>query len=300
MVRAICFAVLLAALAPALPAAAQNLLPGFTGFTIDEPPDPPPPGGPRHYGATGADTPWVIAQWNIPGGALSPFAPAPDGSLTAAAAEAAVHVLPGHSVEISQTGAVLPCETMPGIPRESDLFIAPVHSQLARMGPALASFASLHQLVEVSVTASLLPQHVCRVNQGSALLAVILVDHAVKPAQSFFYQLALSQTCQPGLGGTPCPAQHHRMFYYFRNNPYGADDYLPMAGHAFIASSTPVHLDIDLLPRLKAAIAGGPSAMDKNLSHWVLASVYCGQHIWGGVTLRTSWSGYQLIAVPQP
>lgn len=297
MFRALYLTLLL--LAPAPFAAAQNLLPGFTGFGITAPPDPPPPGGSRHYGATAANTPWVVVQWNIPGGALSPFTRAADGSFTSQAAEASVHVQPGASVRMAQNGAVLPCDDAKGQPRESDLFIQPAHAQLQTLLP-LASLASLHQIVDVSAAGALLPGHACRVNQGSALIAIILVDHAVQPAQSFFYQLTLSQLCRAGPGAAPCVLVQQHGFYYFRNNPYGMDDYLPLAGHGFINSSTSVHLDIDLLPRLKSAIAGAPASMDKDLSHWVLASVYCGQHIWGKVTLQTSWSGYQLIATPQP
>jgi hypothetical protein len=295
MVRAFCLALLLCF--PAVPAAAQNLLPGFTGFTIDQPPDPPPPGGVKHYGATGVDTPWAVAQWNIPGGALSPFARQADGSFIAKAPEANVRVQPGGSVKLEQTGALLPCEDAKEQPRESDLFFAPVGHPAA---VGLAKLASLHQTADVTADSALLPDHVCPVNQGGAMFAIIVMDKAVHPAQIIFYQLHLSEICHPGPGGTPCPGVHHLMFYYSRTNPYGTDDYLTMVGHGFIDGSGPVHLDIDMLPRLKAAIAGGPPSMDKDFSHWQLNGVYGGQNIWGGVHLATSWSGYSLTAVPAP
>ncbi len=284
------------ALACALPATAQSLLPPFNGFALDEPPDPPPHGAPAHYGATAPQAAWVIAQWNIPGGKLSVFAPDGSGAFKADSTEAHVQVTPGAgTINFHQTGAVLPCSSSNGSPRESDLFFAPAGSRLVKLVP-LEGLGGLQQQAVVTLQAAVLANAVCKVNLGYAVLAVTLVDRKVQPAQVFFYQLELSQLCQVPAGAPACPSAHSHMYYYGRKNPYGADDYLPLAGRPYLASGETARLSINLLPRLITALQDGPAGIDRDPSHWVVSSAYYGQHIWGKVELSTSWSDVKLTA----
>lgn len=282
-----------------LPSQAQELLPpALSSFTIEVPKLPASHGQPRYYGATKASPAWLIAQWDIPGQKLSSFTQTADGGLISHADEADVQIKNG-TLTISQSGAVLPCTHPSGKPRESDLFFAPVAQHFMPL-IALSSLASLTQTADITVNGTKLPGKACRVNMGDTLIAIVLVDHKVHPAQTFFYQLELSQICHVIPGGQNCNPEPTRAFYYFRTNPYGADEYEPMLGHPFFANGAKIHFSEDLLPRLNAIIRNGPPRMDHEISDWVVANAYYGQHIWGGVKLTSIWSNLQLVAKQKP
>jgi hypothetical protein len=251
----------------------------------------------RYYGDTSTSPAWQIAQWDIPGQKLSPFKPMSDGSLISHTDEADVQIKNG-ALTISQSGAILPCSYSGAKPRESDLFFAPSVRHFTPL-LTLSSLRSLTQTADITVDGAILPNKTCKVNMGYALMAIVLVDQEVHPAQTFFYQLELSQVCHVIPGGLNCNKKYIRPFYYSRVNPYGADEYEPMLGQPFFANGANTHFSVNLLPRLKSIIANGPPGMDNNISHWVIANAYYGQHIWGGVTLTTRWSGLQLVAQPQ-
>lgn len=288
---------LAAALLPARPAAAQQLLPPFGSFAIETPQGPSPGHPVQLYGATSASPDWQVAQWIIPGGRLSPFTRRADGSLVSRAAEASVQIT-GDTLQISQTGAVLPCTLGPK-PRESDLFFAPTSKRFKPL-LALSDLQALIQQADVTATGSVLPDPDCKVNMGYALLAIVLVDLHTHPAQTFFYQLELSKTCHSVPGGFNCGQRYTQPFYYSRVNPFGADEYMPLLGRNFLPNGVTEHLSIDLLPRLTAIIANGPPGLDHDPAHWLVATAYYGQHIWGGVTLTSRWSNVTLTAQPVP
>lgn len=278
------------------------------------PPDPPPPGGPFLYGATGPSPDWSIAQWNIPGGALPPFSAA--GSVyTSIAAESQVRLSRRGAeiqVDLAQDGRVLPCTRADGQPRESDLLLAPNGLYVNAPGvPGLAPMPAhsqpLSALSGVVFSADVGLQNGfiarpkgCLVSQGNALAVVILTELDVPHPQTMFYQLQMSTLCAPqtaaqnpvchGLPGAP--------LYFFRTNPFGATDFLPLLGTPYLQSGAARHLRLDLLPRLRLVIANGPPGLDHDPAHWTVSGMYVGQHIWGDVRLRSSWHGIHLAIIP--
>lgn len=256
--------------------------------------------GPAQPGSAGK---WNIAQFDIPGSKLSAFKPKQAGGVTeydAEAAAAAVRVIEaptGPIVILTQKGDTLPCTHPDGRPREWDLFIAtPVIAAGLKHTP-LTGLIALRQTVNISSVGG--PSQIsksCAVNKGGAIISVIMSDDTVQPRQIFFYQLAVSTVCRQEGNGQPCNTNHTDFTYYSNKEPYGADDYLPLLGRAMISGTDLSTLNVNLLPRLIRVIQKGPPSLDKNLSHWVVNSVYAGQHIWGDLTLTTGWQNYRLIA----
>ncbi|GAN79477.1 hypothetical protein [Acidocella aminolytica] len=278
-----------------LPAKAQQLLPpALNSFITEVPKLPAPLGQSRYYGATNASPAWVIAQWDIPGSRLSSFTKEEDGSLISHSEEANVQIKNG-ILTISQSGATLPCTHPGGKPREWDLFFAPSAQHFTPL-IALSRLASLIQTATITVDGSILPGKACKVNLGDTLIAIVLIDREVHPAQVFFYQLELSQTCHSIPGGQNCSSDPNRAIYFSRSNPFGADEYEPLLGHPFLHNGKQIHFSENLLPRLKAIIEKGPAGMDHKISDWVVANAYYGQHIWGGVKLTSKWSNLKLTA----
>lgn len=275
---------------------------GFDSFQIH---NPTAPGGKKtNYSATGSNPHWSIAQWDIPGPKLSPFELKQKEDTTefdATAPEASVQIIeapPGTLVVLRQDGAVLPCSHANGAPRESDLFIGSdlKPDQFERL--SLSQLSGLIQKAEISaVPGQAETNKACLANKGGAIVSIVMADLAEQPHQTFFYQLTVSLVCREEAGSQPCGKPHHEMTYFSKKNPFGVGDYLPLLGVPFVSGSKLTAIDVDLLPRLKMAIAAGPPSLDHDLSHWRVGGVYAGQLIWGDVTLQTGWRNYRLIAV---
>jgi hypothetical protein len=295
-------------------AAGIELLAPFGNFDLREPQDPPPPGAPQFYSSTGPAAGWGISQWNVPGGKLPPFTSERVGDtevFSSRAAEVAVQVRRSAdhvAVRLSQDGRALPCTWQNGHPRESDLFIAPKASR-GNAGPtgllAAGRDLSLSRMASLTISAVVLARvsvptspKGCEVNQGAAIIAIVLRNTTVQPGQTLFYQLALNRICVPG------PAEHRRrcgagpttFAYFWKKPPFGVDDFVSLLGVAPLVSGEQRHLAIDILPRLKTIIAAGPPGLDHDPSHWSFNGTYAGQHIWGDVMLETEWETYRLTA----
>jgi hypothetical protein len=292
-------------------AAEVDLMAPIAGLAIREPPDPPRPGEPPFYSETGPNPNWNVAQWNIPGEKLSPFA-RNDGRFEASAPAARVRAaLDGQAeLALSQDGSLLPCSTADGAPRELDLFISPNGPDLAGAGaigwrrngtaaPALAELGRLTLHATVSYGGSLAPTNKgCGVNQGGVLLALILSNAEASPPQTLFYQLYLGRVCGTGdpAHDASCRERPKGQFYFFAQNPFGVDDYLPLVGEPWLDRDEERAIRTDVLPRLLTALAAAPAGMDKDPSRWRVTGFYAGQNIWGDIRLSTRWSGLRVVA----
>jgi len=292
-------------------AAGTELVSPISDITIIEPVSRP--GMLGTYGATGPNPTWNIAQWDIPGGKLSPFTTVSRTVFQARAPEAEVTVIRDagpERVELRQDGALLPCLGN-GEPRESDLFLGPNGNNLrnVRLGmmparPGAPSLTAMSRLVlRVTTGATFARAQTdkgCVVNQAGSLIGIVLSNFVARPTQTMFYQLTLSRFCG---GGPPerlriCNAPARAPWPYFLKNPFGTDDHLPLTGQGYLKPRETRKIDMDILPRLKLVIETGPGTIDRDPSHWVLGSVYLGQHIWGDVRGDSSWSDFHLVAVP--
>ncbi len=276
-----------------------DMLYGFDDFVLH---NPDAPGGKvTNYSVTAPGGHWTIAQWDIPGGNLSPFAAtAKDYKATAAEADVTISKTPNGAVTVAleQNGAHLPCNHPNGGPRESDLFFGSKPKPDAFERTPLSGFKALRQIFQLSsVGANASTTRPCQTNKGAGIVSVVLTDRDVHPTQTFFYQLIVSTVCREEVRSSPCNKPHADIQFFYMRNPYGANDYLNLLGISMVSGSEIKSVDVDILPRLKRAIAIGPSEMDHDLSHWQIGGVYGGQIIWGDVTLKTVWRNYRLVAV---
>ncbi|MCB8877094.1 hypothetical protein [Acidisoma silvae] len=305
---------MVAAIGPAR-AGEVTLLKPLDSISIHSPVQPVPPGGPFPYTASGPAASWGVVAWDIPGGNLSAFSSVAAGAATLStsqSAEASVTVLRasrgGTAITLSQDGAVLPCLTAGGQPRESDLFLSP-NKQTNRLeidgytsalhANPLTDLRHLYAAATVSYTATpSAKREICGVAQGGALIAVILDNRTAH--QTLFYQLALTTVCgpQPAPRLAFCAKMRSAPWsnFFFTKNPFGVDDKLPLLGQRFLMPGETRTLHVDLLPRLIGFLRAGPFALDSDPGHWTIDSFYAGQHIWGGVKLTTHWSSIQLVA----
>lgn len=290
-------------------AAETELVSPIGDFTIVAPVNAP--GMLDTYGETAPNPTWSIMQWDIPRGNLSPFKPVSPTAVRAQAPEAEVTVSRGNdpeNVDLRQDGALLPCLEN-GKPRESDLFLGPNGNNLRNVklgmmpgrpdGPSLTTMTRLVLRVTTSASfARAQPDKGCVVNQAASLIGIVLSNFAAKPWQTMFYQLTLSHFCGGGPGERVkiCNALATALAPYFTKNPFGTDDALPLTGQPYVKAGEVRKIEMDILPRLKRAIETGPGGIDRDPSHWVLGSVYLGQHIWGDVRGETSWSDFHLTA----
>jgi hypothetical protein len=214
------------------------------------------------------------------------------------------------SVGLRQDGAVLPCVGGDGKPRESDLFIGPnvqntpaLKSGMLRSGdgiPTLAQMSHLFQTVTLSARyGPARTKRSCAVNQASAIIGVVLSDLVASPPQTMFYQISLNRFCGPGTAERVrlCTSAPRQPAVYFPTNPFGTDDALPLAGQPFLANGETRTVRLDLLPRLTLVLSTGPEGIDRDVSHWKIGGLYLGQHIWGDVTMETTWQDYHLVVM---
>lgn len=317
-----CLAVLLcgATIAPVAAHAGEVIIvKPFGAVSIHSPMRPVPPGGPAPYTASGPAAGWGVVAWDIPGGDLSPFTTIKGdyGTVSisrAAAATVTVTRAPtGETViGLSQDGAVLPCLSPGGGPRESDLFLSPNESVNAFdvSGYAATSHAypltALRHLTAIATVSyragRAAKKETCGVAQGSVMIAVIF-DNRIRH-QTLFYQLALTLICgpQPAPRQAFCRAMQSipRSNFFSTRNPFGIDDRLPLLGQPFLMPEETTTVHVDLLPRVLGFLRTAPWSMDPDPSHWSLGSIYAGQNIWGGVSLSTQWSALQLVADTAP
>ena len=286
----------------------------FGDFALRAPATPRPGEPPDFYSETGPDPGWQIAQWDIPGGRLSPFTTTllPDGvRFTATAPEASVQITraSGHeSIRLSQDGAVLPCLTDKGTPRESDLLFRPKDRTAPGRTAVLVEPVRLSQLhhlivetkVQISYGETAHPKG-CKVTQGNSGINLVLNNTTVRPPQTFFYQLGFNQPCEfgPAVRMRECLGGLHGPGYFFQHNPFGVDDRLPLLGHPFIRNGEARSLSLELLPRLRQLIAMAPPEMDHDPAHWVISNASIGQAIWGDFRLTTTWYYVQILLVPR-
>ena len=285
-------------------------------IALKEPESPPPPGGPFTYATTGDKPNWYIQAWNIPAGKLSAFVERKERSNTvfsSSAPEAGVQIvkLPDGrtSYRLSQDGTVLPCSHQ-GEPLESNLLAGPnaLHarppewsSMTLRRDDMLPIAQLVHLVASATVAIRFAPTVLrkgCAVSQAAALISVVLNNRTAH--QTLFYQVALSFGCgpQPEARQRLCETltNHPRASYYFRTNPFGVADVLPLFGQNWLPNDERHTLHLDLLPHLLRLIESGPSAMDHDSSHWTVDGYYNGQHIWGDVTMTSEWDDVGLIA----
>lgn len=215
----------------------------------------------------------------------------------------------GTTLTLEQDGRVVPCTGADGKTFEFDLFAspndlsvkAPRQPGLLRAGRSALVLGTLKSLVfstDLVMTEGLAASRKqCRANFGNVVFAVILNDRETRPFQTFFYQIFLSKLC--GAGGPvnlqSC-ARPPRMFQYFATNPFGTDDFLPLAGAPFIPDGQPLRVHVDLLPRLVAMIRTARGGVDQTLSRWTVGSVYLGQIMYGDVTMQSNWRNVSLVA----
>jgi hypothetical protein len=317
--RAICLSLFVVWLgtgaAPHLAAKQISLIAPMSGFSLMDPTVPPPPGGRQAYAQTGGRLQWGVGTWGSPGGKLPPFAVLQDGTETiyssrSLAAGIDVATGPtGTTLTLEQDGRVVPCTHADGKTFESDLFAspndlnvkAPRRPRLLRAGRSALALSSLKSLVfstDLVMTEGLaMSRKRCKANFGGVLFAVILNDRESRPFQTFFYQIFLSRLCGTGEPvRLPSCARPLGMFQYFVTNPFGSDDFLPLAGAPLILDGQQMHIRTDLLPRLVAMIRTARGGVDQNLSHWTVGSVYLGQNVFGDATMQSSWRHVSLVA----
>ncbi len=183
----------------------QDVFAPPSGFSIQAKSYPPPPGEPAEYGASEAGPNWKIAQWGVPRAKLSPFTVVHQGnetiftSVSPGASVVVTRVQDGaETYTLSQNGAVLPCETAQGNPREFDLFASPVnHSpmpggrdayHIADNTISLTAMSHLRAMATVSMKyETIATPKTCGVSQGGALIAVVLNNLIAH--QTLFYHL---------------------------------------------------------------------------------------------------------------
>jgi hypothetical protein len=288
-----------------------DLMAPIAGLALREPPDPPRPGERPFYSETAPNPNWNVAQWNIPREKLSSFARRGGRFEASAPAARILATLDGAAeLALAQDGSVLPCTVADGAPREFDLFLGPNGPDLAGAGavgwlangakaPALSELNRLTLHATASYGGSLAPTNKgCGVNQGGVLLALILSNPEASPPQTLFYQLHLGRVCGTGdpAHDASCRAPPQRQVYFFAQNPFGVDDYLPLAGEPWLDRDEERAVRTDVLPRLMTALAEAPPGMERDPARWRVTGFYAGQNIWGDIRLSTRWSGLRVVA----
>jgi hypothetical protein len=289
----------------------------MSGFSLLESTYPPPPGGPFPYSQTDGALQWSVGPWGSPGGRMPPFEVTQDGQgnsiFTTHSAGAGVSViqgLAGTTLDLEQDGQQLACNDAAGRPKEFDLFAEPNGARvksprLAGLFPAgfnnpsLSTLSHLHLSATVTMQESLaVSRKHCQANFANTQFSVILINNVSKPRQVFFYQLLFSRFCGADLTIklNSCHIEKKRIEQYSIRNPYGANDFLPLLGMAWLENGRQTNIQADLLPRLKQAISSGPAGLDKDITHWYIGSVYLGQSIYGDLALHSSWSKISLLA----
>ncbi len=255
-------------------------------------------GDPIAYSKTGLDHLWKIASWGIPK-ALPPFTQKSYQSnlvffSKSAAAEVDLVRQPGGASNFTlvQNGNGLPCSGNAG--SEFDLFASP---QSLAEEPSLGVLSSLTVDARVKIW-QVAGARACDISQEGTLVSLVLSNSLSR--QTLFYQVALSELCgrQPKVRLQLCvqSTKHPQIYFFARRNPYGVDDNLPAFGQTWILDGQSRHLELDLLPHLLKAVLTGPKDLDKTISDWHVTGYYIGSHVWGNMSLSSSWSDLKLTS----
>ena len=260
------------------------------------------------YTSSDGKADWTVTAWHIPTGPLSIFNKIRYSPRLTYRSESGLNFVDISfeqnkfiDVVINQSSVELPCKLDNGRAREFDFFLHPnlaenhfeeSATQSAAQGKNIGDLKKLSLYAEVSAQYELVNRtQKCDVNQGSVLLALILVDRKAK--QTLFYQLALMELC----GGEDSPhdiscrnkKQHPALTVFSDHTPFGVDDKIPLLGTPFLDPSQQKYIVVDVLPRIMQFIRSGQFGMDSNISNWMVRGMTAGQNIWGNIDLQTRW-----------
>jgi hypothetical protein len=277
---------------------------------------PARPGGPLPYSATRSKATWSVVAWGIPDGPLPAFSESREGAgavFSSRTSSASVVIKQranaGAELELSQNGAILPCNTANGRPAEFDLFLHPNDkaNSLEQSGYTAAeefkdgldalSTVTLRTRLSFKVE-NVERSDECSVSSGNAVVGFILADPNSK--QTLFYDVALASACgkQPEKREAHCEdylSQPHSV-YFAKKTPFGVDDPAPLQGVPFVRNGESRTIKLNVLPGLLGAIERGPADMDRDPSHWKLKGFLNGQFIYGGIEITTTWSDLTVLA----
>ena len=268
------------------------------------------------YSPTGPFPRWHISQWSIPGGKLPTFqrSEGPMGTIYESnAAEAEIRIVmpaDGESDKfiMAQNGRVLPCTNSNGSARESDLFVGAagdgsklplVPAQVIPRDamPALSRLKSLVISLEgESVGENLKFSKGCDVNQGSAIVSLILRNDFSNPKSVLFYQLSLYSFCGKGSPARVeiCLKANTTEHFFSRVNPFGISDHVELFDAPHPDHKSPSVYEVDLLPRLVAGLKSGRRILDQDPEHWKVSGTYFGQIVWGDVSFKSTWKYFRV------
>jgi hypothetical protein len=271
---------------------------------------PAKPGGPPPYSATRSKATWSVVAWGIPGGPLPAFSETREGGgsvFSSRTASASVVIKQQGNeqaeYELSQDGAILPCNTANGHPAEFDLFLHPndkanaleqrgyTATEAFKDGLDALSAVTLQTLLRFTYKDVDRPDE-CSVSSGNAVAGFILRNPSAK--QTLFYDVVLASACgkQPAKRQAHCEQYLSKPWslYFSKKTPFGVDDPAPLQGMPFLKNGESKDIRLNVLPGLLAAIAQGPDGMDHDPSHWRLQGFLNGQVIYGGMKITTTWS----------
>jgi hypothetical protein len=249
-----------------------------------------------YYGASDSAANWKIAQWGNPGRPLKEFGSVPCASRcynsVGDAAQVNLEVNGGgYKFSMKQDGTQLPCNRK-GNPAEFDLLASPNDMKTILLSKATALPISLRFTVD---EAKELEKKGCKVSSGQLLAALVLRNNYTTPVQIFFYQLSLFRfNTSTAATGWWAPGV---LRGGGRTKRFGFRDGLSSFDQAAPSVGTPASYDFDLLPRLREIITKGEHGLDTDVDHWQLRSAYFGQHIWGDVSVSSTWDKIQMRAV---
>jgi hypothetical protein len=211
--------------------------------------------------------------------------------------------------ELSQDGAILPCNTANGHPAEFDLFLHPNEKANAleqRGYTAAAAFkdgldalsaVTLQTMLGFTAKTADRPEE-CGVSSGNAIAGFILTNASAK--QTLFYDVILASACgkQPEKQQAHCEQFLSKPWssYFSKKTPFGVDDPAPLQDVSFVKNGESRDIRLNVLPGLLAAIARGPDGMDRDPSHWRLKGFLNGQDIYGRMKVTTTWSHLTVLA----
>ena len=127
------------------------------------------------------------------------------------------------------------------------------------------------------------------IDYGYAVLGLIFSNYQF--SQTLFYQIVLYDTrdnlidCKTG--GNTCQMLHS---WYFKTNPFGLSDSLPMYQYPCISdiNNHSLHFNTNILDKIKYSLNQSdptmPPTVNSNITNWRLTSMYIG----GGVQGQTS------------
>ena len=269
----------------------------------------------KPYTSSNGKADWTITAWHIPTGPLSLFVKSQYSGKLVYKAESGTNYIDVSyeqgkfsDVVIHQSSVELPCKLTNGTAREFDFFLHPNlvgndYEESAIQSPAQGKSAGdmkrLTLYAEVSAQYELVdrPQK-CYVNQGSVLLALILVNKEAK--QTLFYQLALMELCGGGntVRDVSCRSKrNHPAFSVFSDHtPFGVDDKISLLGKPFLEPGERKYIAVDVLPRIVNFIESDQFSIDNDIYHWKIGGMTAGQNIWGNINLQTRWISMGLRA----